>query len=140
MTKHDDLQVLVYKNDFWNNNIENEWIVLYEEHELEVPLIKGDGEYKKIIGYIDYIIRYTLKHKTRTHELSGNPIRQTRTIGIELKTTKESIGETLRQIKRYKIFSKDFDCFILIGDCMLEYKDILKDHEIYMIEEKEFKK
>ena len=159
MSKHDDLQVLVYKNKFWEEKTVNKSLknALTYRHELEVPIIKGEGSFKKILGYVDYIINieesacsdkkveYLNEYNTESRCLNknddcknyrcyGDKLR----IGIELKTTKESLGETLRQITMYRTFMK-FGRFYLIGDCMLEYKEILKDHNIFMIEEKEFK-
>ena len=117
-----------------------------------MPLIKGDGIYKKIIGYVDYIITFIFQscpnqnHNEYAECKNENTdickgyycFSKTHKFGIEVKTTKESLGEVLRQIKLYRTYH-NFDCFYLIGDCMSEYKDILKDHKIYMIEEKKFK-
>lgn len=72
-----------------------------EEAQVEVVVAKGEGPYRKIIGYLDvvYFRREVLAHSERVMPRVSAV--------IEVKTHIGSIGEVIRQIKGYKVYVPD---------------------------------
>ena len=155
MSKHDDLIIKIYKHPFWENKILNKTPnIKYDiEHILEFPIIKGEGSFKTIIGYIDYVIKvYEVKVNERRDKSHYETLKFICQINIEVKTTEEPLGDVIRQIKRYVEFLYVDDdiyddgqrrvqgvrSFFLVGNCMEKYATVLKDQHITFIKEEVF--
>lgn len=74
-----------------------------EEARTEVTLAKGDGHFRKVIGFLD-VVYYHLEHSAARDKWI--PRMQ---VIIEVKTHISSINEAIRQIKGYRVYVHDPD-------------------------------
>lgn len=74
---------------------------------IEFHLMKGQGEYKTTIGFIDVMIEfYALYIKTKKDNNIQNDARtELFSVGIEVKIEKVPVGDILRQIALYREYS-----------------------------------
>lgn len=71
----------------------------------EVPLIKGDGQYKTLMGFVDVEIQWTRSLDGKYFD-SGH-------ISSEVKVAPVPVGQIVRQILFYKEFELDFGQWVL---------------------------
>jgi hypothetical protein len=83
------------------NNADDEGVaaaVLGVRARTEMPISKGDGQYKTTIGFLDVSYEVGLSH----HIYWGATIRNSLSAACEVKIGKTSVGEIIRQISLYR--------------------------------------
>jgi len=102
---------------------------------LEVPISKGDGQYKTTIGFMDAAIWGT---SPWSYEYCGKIIASQNKyeVHVEIKTQSIPIGEILRQINLYREHSHNDRPWVLVCDFDIEEKThaVLKSQGIYAVE------
>lgn len=69
-----------------------------EKYQWEFPIVKGDGRYKSIVGYID-LLSWVKGY--------GN-------IAFEVKSQIKNVGEVIRQIRQYQVFAPTSCKFVIV--------------------------
>lgn len=91
-------------------NLGEGWQLSECKQSIEVPIVKGEGQYRTTIGFADALVRASW---------TCGPTREKRTHSFlfEVKIHPCQIGDVIRQIKLYREFLKpDFSIFVSLFD------------------------
>jgi len=110
--------------------------------EVEKPLSKGVGQYKKTIGFLDVEVGLKVSKKSKVFKIldiegrnfwvKWNKQLVANTV-IEVKINKVSIGDIIRQMKLYREFYPNYAEWILVTDYSIsdKEKELLKSEGIH---------
>jgi hypothetical protein len=80
---------------------------------IEVPIMKGQGQYMQYVGFVDAVLRGSSKHDAREPDRRGSIVSVERVapfwFGVEVKIGESQTSEVVRQIKLYDQY-REFIC------------------------------
>jgi hypothetical protein len=81
--------------------------VTFEGGNVEVPILKGEGQYRQYVGFIDTLIHGRCASERKGNDDVWGPSEPERLFcGVEVKIGATPVGDCVRQVKLYRAFSE----------------------------------